>query len=166
MYLWLFPDPMKLTITKGLQDLLTWSCAKFPARRFSGIDHRGALIAIRYSDGYLANMTIPNSLLEHAMERGSKEQQYLLANPDLILVPYFHGTTLEFSQKKDFYVEEMTKEWPYFPFLLLITGETYCLLHTSSKTEVPLVVTGQMPVCLQDKVTAFFGFLKNQKINK
>jgi len=164
MYFQLFPLFVTLTITKGLQDILTLYCSIVPSRRFSGIDHRGALIAVSYGDGYLSNMTIPVSLLDRAMTHGSEEQQYLFANPDLILIPYFQGVNSEFSQNKDFYLEEMAKEWPYFQFLLLITGKAYALFHTASKGEIPIVVTDHMPVCLQDKVSAFLVFLKTRRL--
>lgn len=166
MYISFFALFVKLIITEGLQDILSLYCATVPSRRFSGIDHRGALIAVSYSDGYLSNMTIPPSLLDRAMTHGSEEQHYLLANPDLILIPYFQGVSTEFSKNRNVYIEEMAKECPYFPFLLLISGKSSTLFHTTSKNEILIAVIGRMPVCLQDKVTSFFGFLKNQKINK
>ena|SRR3989338_6392702 len=155
---------MKLTISKGLQDLINMYCESTPKKLFWGTEHRGALVAVSYSDGYVSNLTIPNSLFERSMTESTKEQLYLIQNKDLVVVPYFYGTSAEFAELKDTYISEMHSACPYMPMLMLINDKDYKVYNTETDEEISLVIADKMPYHLQDKVSKFLGFLKQEKL--
>ncbi len=152
---------MALRMTIGLKDLLDKWCQLPASRSFYGADHIGALIAVEYGNDYLSNMTVPNSMFERALSDGT-EKQYLVNNKDILLIPYFHGTSKQFTESKDTILEGMQTNYSHFPMALLLVGNEYTLYRTATKETIPLVIITEMPQYIGDKVSAFLGFLKTR----